>query len=157
MIKLIRSSFAAVLLLTGFAVSALASGPDVNATTTGLAIRGFDPVSYFTAGAPQAGEVNVTADYNGATYRFASEANRDAFKADPAKYAPAYGGFCAFGTAMGFKFDGDPNVWKIVDNKLYLNLSKDIQKRWNEDVPGFIKTANTNWTTIKDTDPSKLQ
>ena len=77
--------------------------------------------------------------------------------ANPAKYIPAFGGYCAFGTAMGFKFDGDPNVWKIVDNKLYLNLSKDIQTRWEGKVTEFIGTANTNWKTIKDKTPESLQ
>ncbi|MBO6757800.1 MAG: hypothetical protein JJ902_15810 [Roseibium sp.] len=155
--KLFKGAFAALLMMVGATVSALAAGADVNTTVTGLALRGFDPVSYFTAGAPQSGDVNITAEYNGATYRFTTEANRDTFKSDPAKYAPQYGGFCAFGTAMGFKFDGDPHVWKIVDNKLYLNLSEGVQKRWNEDVPGFIATADTKWTDIKDTAPSDLQ
>jgi hypothetical protein len=70
---------------------------------------------------------------------------------------PAYGGYCAFGTAMGFKFDGDPNHWKIVDNTLYLNLSQDIQDRWEGDIPNFIQNANANWTDIADKDPVELQ
>lgn len=156
MFSYLKKGIAAALFLAGTTVSVLAAGADVNTTVTGLAIRGHDPVAYFTKGEPTPGEVNITADYNGATYRFANEANRDAFKADPVKYAPQYGGFCAFGTAMGFKFDGDPDVWKIVDNKLYLNLSKSVQERWNEDVPGFIETANTKWTDIKDVAPGDL-
>lgn len=156
MIAFARTSLAAAALLVSLVASAFAAGPDVNATTTGLALRGVDPVSYFTAGAPQAGQVNLTAEYNGATYRFTSEANRDAFNANPAKYAPQYGGFCAFGTAMGIKVDGDPTLWKIVDDKLYLNLSQDIQARWNKDIPGFIESADGNWTKIKDVDPSEL-
>ena len=156
MISLVRSSLAAAAVLVTIVSNAFAAGPDVNATNTGLALRGVDPVSYFTAGKPQAGQVGITAQYNGATYRFTTEANRDAFKANPAKYAPQYGGFCAFGTAMGIKVDGDPTLWKIVDDKLYLNLSKDIQERWNKDIPGFINTADDNWTKIENVDPSEL-
>ncbi|MEP3045874.1 MAG: YHS domain-containing (seleno)protein [Roseibium sp.] len=154
--NLIRSTVAAAVVVTGLVSSALGAGVDVNATVTGLALRGVDPVSYFTNGAPQDGNFAITEVHNGATYRFVSEESRETFKQDPEKYLPAYGGFCAFGTAMGVKVDGDPDLWKIVDGKLYLNLSPSIQERWNTDVPGFISTANTKWTEIEDTDPSEL-
>lgn len=153
---IIRNALAAAALLVASVTGAFAVGPDVNATTTGLAMRGYDPVSYFTAGEPQSGKVNITAIYNGATYRFTNEANRDTFKANPAKYAPQFGGFCAYGTALGVKVDGNPHLWKIVDDKLYLNLSEEVVKLWNKDIKGHIKTANTNWADIKDVDPSKL-
>ncbi|WP_417684783.1 YHS domain-containing (seleno)protein [Roseibium sp.] len=152
----IRNGLAAIAVAATLTTSALAAGVDVNATTTGLALRGFDPVTYFNGGAPKAGDFTITAEYKGATYRFTSEANRDAFKADPAKYAPQYGGYCAMGTAMGLKLDGDPHVYKIVDGKLYLNLSKQIAQRWNDDVPGNIKTADTTWTKIEHTAPEDL-
>ncbi|MEP1933142.1 MAG: YHS domain-containing (seleno)protein [Roseibium sp.] len=154
--SLIRSTVAAAVVVTGLVSSAFGAGVDVNATITGLALRGVDPVSYFTNGAPKDGDFTITEVHNGATYRFVSEENRDLFKQDPAKYLPAYGGFCAFGTAMGVKVDGDPDLWKIVDGKLYLNLSTSIQERWNKDVSGFISTANTKWTEIEDTDPNDL-
>ena len=154
--KFIRGTLATAAVFATMVTSAFAVGPDINATTTGLALRGVDPVSYFKAGEPQDGDISITAQHNGATYRFTSEANRDAFQQNPTKYAPQYGGFCAFGTAMGVKVDGDPDLWKIVDGKLYLNLSQDIQNRWNKDVPGFITTANGNWSKIKDVDPSDL-
>ena len=83
-------------------------------------------------------------------------ANRDQFKADPQAYAPQYGGYCAFGVAMGKKFETDPEAWKIEGGKLYLNLDKSVQKRWLEDTQGFIQDANTNWTTIKVVDADKL-
>ncbi|WP_346910673.1 hypothetical protein [uncultured Roseibium sp.] len=89
MTTIIRSGFAAVFLLVAFAANALAAGVDVNATTTGLALRGYDPVSYFKAGEPQAGDINLTADYKGATYRFTTKENQEAFQANPAKYAPS--------------------------------------------------------------------
>ncbi|MEM7427686.1 MAG: YHS domain-containing (seleno)protein [Pseudomonadota bacterium] len=155
--KHIRTGIAGALLSATLFTSALAAGVDVNATSTGLAIRGYDPVAYFTVGAPTRGNWKITATHNGATYRFASKENKEKFLTDPAKFVPAYGGYCAFGTAMGFKFDGDPNVWKIVDNKLYLNLSTGIQTRWEGKVTEFITSANGNWKTIKDKAPAELQ
>ena len=155
--RFILSALAAVAMIGAFLVPAQAAGVDVNATPTGLAVRGYDVVAYFTEGKPVAGDWQITAEHGGATYRFASEANRDAFKADPARYAPQFGGYCAFGAAMGFKFDGDPEVFKIVDDKLYLNLSRPVAERWNKDVPGHIKTANEKWVQIKDKAPSDLQ
>lgn len=154
--NLIRGSLAALVVVTGLVSSAFAGGFDVNATVTGLALRGVDPVSYFTAGEPQDGDFTITAVHNGATYRFVSEENRDLFKENPDKYLPQYGGFCAFGTAMGVKVDGDPDLWKIHDGKLYLNLSKSIQERWNGDIPGFVATADGKWGELKDVDPSEL-
>jgi hypothetical protein len=149
---------AAIMLATGVigAGPAFAAGPDVNATVTGLALRGYDPVSYFANNKPVMGDFTITAVHNGATYRFSSEAHKAMFEKDPAKYLPQYGGFCAFGTAQGYKVDGDPNVWKIVDNKLYLNLAPPVAKRWREDIPGHVKSANKNWSSIKDKRPEEL-
>lgn len=148
------------LVAAAFAVSmtsgAWAAGFDVNATTTGLALRGVDPVSYFTAGHPEEGKVEITSVYNGAVYRFASEDNKKAFDADPAKYAPQFGGFCAYGMSLGLKFDGDPELWKIVDGKLYLNLSPKVVELWNEDTHGKIVTAADHWGKVKDADPAEL-
>ena len=153
----VKSLIGGIALSVAMAGATLAAGVDVNASNTGLAMQGFDPVAYFTVGEPTKGDYRLTAVYNDATYWFSSEENKAAFEANPEAYAPAYGGFCAFGTAMGFKFDGDPNYWKIVDDKLYLNLSAQIQERWNEDVPGFIVSADTNWTDIADKTPEELQ
>ena len=114
----------------------------------GYMAHGYDVVAYFTDGKAVLGDDQYTTEYDGAKYRFASAGNRDKFKADPDKYAPQYGGYCAFGTAMGRKFDGDPTAWYIVDGKLYLNLNKDIQKKWLENPAGFIRGANHNWPTI---------
>lgn len=122
----------------------------------GYALHGYDPVAYFTIGAPTPGSSEFVADHDGATYRFTSAENRDLFKGDPEHYAPQYGGFCAFGTAMGRKFDGDPTAWRIVDNKLYLNLNKQIQERWFTDIPGFIRGANHNWNIIESIEDAKL-
>jgi YHS domain-containing protein len=88
------------------------------------------------------------ADYKGSTFNFASQANRDAFAADPAKYAPQYGGYCAYGTASGYKAAIDPAAFTVVDGKLYLNYDRSVQKEWSKDVPGFITKADKNWPTV---------
>jgi YHS domain-containing protein len=141
----------------GFSAPAFA-GPEVNTATgavivdgdpaPGLAVHGFDVVAYFTEGKPVQGDAKFAVVHEGATYRFVSQANLDAFKGDPDKYEPAYGGYCAYGVSVGAKFDGDPRYWKIVDGKLYLNLDADIQKAWLEDVPSAIKKAEANWPDL---------
>ncbi len=128
-----------------------------NNVVNGYAVHGYDVVAYFSEGKPVSGKDDFTAQHGGVTYRFASAANRDAFAADPARYAPQYGGFCAFGTAMGRKFDGDPTAWAIVDGKLYLNLNKDVQAKWKENVPGFIKGAENNWPLIRHVADAELE
>ncbi|MBO9475477.1 hypothetical protein J7413_18190 [Shimia sp. R10_1] len=144
-------------LSVALATTSIAAGVELNASSTGLALQGYDPVAYFTQGEPTKGDYRISSVYNDATYRFASEEHKAAFDADPESYLPQYGGYCAFGAAMGFKFDGDPEYWKIVDGELFLNLSKDIQVRWEEDIPGLIERADTNWTDIADKAPEALQ
>lgn len=114
----------------------------------GLAAHGYDVVSFF-GGQPVLGTDKFAIAHDGATYRFANQANLDAFKANPAKYEPAFGGYCAYGVALGKKFDGDPRYWKVVDGKLYLNLNADIQSKWSEDIAGNVNKANGNWSKIK--------
>lgn len=114
----------------------------------GIAVHGHDVVAYFREGKPTTGEARFATVYHGATYRFASQENLDEFLAHPAKYEPAYGGYCAYGVALGAKFDGDPRYWKIVDGKLYLNVSGDIQNEWGKDIAGNIKKAEANWPTV---------
>ncbi len=114
----------------------------------GIAIDGTDPVAYFTEGAPVAGSKDVTVDWNGATWRFSSEANRDAFAADPQAYAPQYGGYCAYAVSEGYTASTTPKAWKIVDGKLYLNYSRRIQRKWERDIPERIASADANWPKI---------
>jgi YHS domain-containing protein len=114
----------------------------------GLAAHGYDVVAFFTDGKAEIGSDKYAAAHAGGTYRFVNQAHLDAFKADPAKYEPAYGGFCAYGVALGKKFDGDPRYWKIVDGKLYLNLNGDIQTEWSKDIAGNLAKAKTNWGRI---------
>lgn len=139
-----------------FSTTVFSADIDVSADNNDLAIKGYDPVAYFTDNQAVKGNSEFTAAYKNAIYHFSNADHRDAFKAEPEKYAPQYGGYCAFGVAMEKKFDTDPEAWKVVDGKLYLNLDKSVQKRWLEDVPGYIKTANTNWITIKTVEADKL-
>ena len=149
------ASLLAALALAG--TSPVLAADEVNVTsgltTEGapLAMHGYDPVAFFTAGRPTEGSAEHAAVHGGATYYFASEENLDAFEASPGKYAPAYGGFCAFGVSVGKKFDGDPRFWKIADGRLYLNLNQDIAEKFLADVPGSVAKADRNWTKIEHT------
>ncbi|MFM9973745.1 MAG: YHS domain-containing (seleno)protein [Beijerinckiaceae bacterium] len=133
-----------------------ASPSEINTDTTGVAIRGFDPVAYFTDGKPTQGNSQFSAKFENGTYHFATAANRDAFVKEPAKYAPAYGGFCAFAASVSKKADGNPALWKIVDNKLYLNVNETAFNRWQQDIPGNLTKANTNWPNISKKAPKDL-
>ena len=128
----------------------------LNLDKQGIALKGYDPVAYFSESAARPGSSSFTATHQGATYQFASAANRDAFKANPDKYAPAYGGFCAMGVALDKKLDGDPQVWRVIDGKLYLNVNKDVQVHWLKDVPGNLKTAEAKWPQIRNKAPKDL-
>ena len=121
---------------------------EIFATADG-AIRGYDPVAYHTANTPVRGLPTLTHRWNGATWRFATPANRDRFVADPERYAPRYGGYCAYGTAQGYKVSTDPQAFSIVDGRLYLNYSKPVQVTWNLDRPGYITQADANWETLE--------
>ena len=120
----------------------------INATLFGVAIKGYDPVAYFTVSKPGKGESDFTYEWNGATWRFASTAHRDAFKTEPEKYAPQFGGYCAWAVSQGETAGIDPGAWKIVNGKLYLNYSLEIQKKWESDVPGNISKAEVNWQIL---------
>ena len=112
------------------------------------AVSGYDPVAYFTLGRPTKGDEKITAVFKGATYRFASAANRDAFLAAPEKYAPQYGGYCAWAVGHGYTAKADPTAWKVVNGKLYLNYNADIQKKWLADEANQIAAGDKNWPTV---------
>ncbi len=120
-------------------------------STAGHAIHGYDPVAYFTDKKPVKGDSTITYSYEGANWLFATAKNRDAFKANPAKFAPQYGGYCAFGTSRGYKAPTEPDAWTIVDDKLYLNYNTKVRTEWDKDKPGYIQKADKNWIEIKDT------
>jgi YHS domain-containing protein len=130
----------------------IAGGSKVNAgeffEKEGVAIRGYDPVAYFKDNMPVKGSPAIEATYKGSRFLFASDANRALFVADPDRYAPQFGGYCAFGTARGYKAAIDPAAFTIVDGKLYLNYNPDVQQEWRADVAGFVAKANANWPEV---------
>ena len=128
--------------------AAQAADPVYTGTFSSLAVDGHDPVAYFTMGKPVEGSADYEYEWNGATWRFASQENLESFKADPGKFAPQYGGYCAWAVLQGYTASADPDAWKIVDGKLYLNYSKDVQQRWSEDIPGNIAKADGNWPKV---------
>lgn len=130
------------------AASGLRAETPVNTTFTGVAIKGYDPVAYFTVGQPTKGTSDYSYAWNGAEWRFVSAANRDLFKADPAKYAPQFGGYCAWAVSRGYTAGIDPAAWKIVNHRLYLNYSAKVQAQWAEDISGNIAKAEENWPKI---------
>ena len=147
-----KNSALTLIALFGFAANANAADYSYSVP----AVQGYDVVSYQTAKRPVRGNGHYVAEHDGATYQFSSAENLETFKSNPEKYVPAYGGYCAFGASVGKKFIGDPEVWKVVDGKLYLNLDTRIQSDWIKDIPGRIKTADRNWKEIKDKHPASL-
>ncbi|MEO8047004.1 MAG: YHS domain-containing (seleno)protein [Nitrospirota bacterium] len=144
----------AIMVLVASVVSASAFVEEFSHSTPG--ISGYDPVAYFTEGKPERGSGYHVTVVDGVTYVFANAEHRKMFEANPQKYLPAYGGYCAYGVAVGKKFVADPEVWKIVQGKLYLNLDKGIQQKWGKDIPNYIKKADVNWIEIKEKAPSDL-
>lgn len=125
---------------------------------TGYAVSGYDVVAYFDleqnpVGTAQPegipGNKDITSEYNGAKFAFSSEANKAAFDADPDKYVPQYDGHCAYGVSKGGKVPGNPNLWRILDGKLYLNITKNVVGFWEEDIPGNLTLAENNWADIE--------
>jgi YHS domain-containing protein len=147
---LITATITAALIATVALAGTALAHDHVNTTFLGNAIEGYDPVAYHTAGQPMEGSSDFEHEWEGATWRFVSAENRDLFAADPEKYAPAYGGYCAYGVSQGYKPDIDPEAWSIVDDQLYLNLNKKIQARWEKDIPGYIAKADEIWPTTMD-------
>jgi YHS domain-containing protein len=119
---------------------------------SGVAIKGYDPVAFFKQNKPVRGNDDLRFEYKGSTFVFASAENRAAFAADPVKYAPQYGGYCAFGTARGYKADIDPSTFTVVDGRLYLNYNTQVQKEWAGDRARFIGQANERWPTVSKTE-----
>jgi YHS domain-containing protein len=134
----------------------MAHSAEVNTDVTGFVIRGYDPVAFFLEGRPVPGRPDLSAEYKGGTYLFATAANRDAFKANPEKYAPRYGGYCAYGVAVGKKFDIDAASWRIVDGKLYFNLNPVILEKWSAEANEYIRKSEENWPQIRSKAPAEL-
>jgi len=145
-----RLALYAFFLLVVFAAIGTASASAINASTFGkVAIEGTDPVAYFTQGKPVEGKKDFSTKWNGATWRFATADNLAKFESNPSQYAPQYGGYCAWAVSQGYTASIDPEAWRIVDGKLYLNYSKNVQQTWQQDIPGNIAKANGNWPKIE--------
>jgi YHS domain-containing protein len=148
-----RLALVAFALLAGAALAPAPAGADgiVNSSFLGdVAIEGTDPVAYFAEGKPVEGSSEFEHEWMGATWRFASAEHRDQFAAEPEKYAPQYGGYCAWAVAQGYTAKIDPAALTIVDGKLYLNYSPAVQSQWQSDVPGNVAKADANWPAIKE-------
>ena len=146
---LCRAAAADLALTIAIPLAAQAKEPEIfTGLVKGVAVGGYDAVAYFTEHKPVKGKADITYSWKGATWRFANAKNRDAFKAAPAKYAPQYGGYCAYAVSQGATAEGDPKVWTVVDGKLYLNLSRGVQRTWQKNRASYIKAADKNWPGV---------
>lgn len=129
--------------------AALAEKPPVyHGLFDDLAVGGYDAVAYFSAGRPVEGKQAFEHKYKGSTWRFSTAENLAAFKAAPDKYAPQFGGYCAWAVSQGYTAKGDPKNWRVVNGKLYLNYNTDIQKKWEKDIPRLIAKGDANWPKV---------
>ena len=141
-------SFIAAAVLTLFASMSFAGAQGEQYTKRGYAVSGYDTVAYFTVGKPTKGDKNISTEWNGAKWLFSSEEHKELFLANPTKYAPAYDGHCAFAAGIGKKVSAKPTLWKVLDNRLYLNFSKPANERWLENPESYIKDGDENWKTL---------
>jgi YHS domain-containing protein len=132
------------------ALSGSAAEPPVYVPAGGVAISGYDPVAYFAEGEPVEGSPQYAYVWQGATWRFASQAHLDEFKVEPARYAPQFGGYCAWAVSQGYTASADPLAWRIVKGKLYLNYNLDVKKTWQKDIAGNIAKGEANWPAVLD-------
>ena len=145
-----------ILLLAAFMGSASAAEPINTLERSGLwgyepsgvAVRGYDTVAYFIQGKPTEGKEAFETEWRGAKWRFASQEHLDLFVTNPDKYAPQYGGYCAYGVAIGNLVKIEPDLWDIIDGKLYLNYDEDLQEQWRVDIPGHIVKANEKFDRL---------
>ena len=151
----LKSAFGGMVLAGLMAGSAFAT--PLNLDADGVAVKGYDVISYFTDGKPMKGDKMHKAMHDGATYYFSSAANKEKFEKSPASYIPAYGGWCAIGTANGLKVDIQPKNWKIVDDTLYLNTTPGAHKYWLKSIPKFVKLADKKWPEIKNISQADLK
>ncbi len=145
---------AALFVLTAAPFAAMAA--DEHYLSKGIAINGYDAVAYHTAGAPTKGSADFKSKYQGVTWKFSSAENRDLFAAEPAKFAPAYGGWCAVGASKGKKLATLPDQWKVVDGQLFLNSSEGAQAAFTKDTATVISKGETNWSRMFATEADKL-
>ncbi|MDI9861752.1 YHS domain-containing (seleno)protein [Flectobacillus roseus] len=139
--------FVLLLFLVSTSVQLLAQETDVF-QKDGIAIRGYDPVAYFKQSKPVKGQETISHDWNGVKWLFSSEENKEDFKANPEKFAPQFGGYCAYGLSENHKSPTEPEAFTIVDDKLYLNYNLKVKELWKKDISGRIKKANDFWPAL---------
>jgi YHS domain-containing protein len=139
---------AIILTLILLSVTAQAQKRLVNTDKQGLALKGHDPVAFFTQGRPVAGDYRYESNYNGTRYRFASAENKKLFDTDPARYVPQFGGFCAYGVSRGYAVDVELDAFQIVDGRLLMQYDKSVRDRFNQDTEGNLKRADANWPKV---------
>jgi YHS domain-containing protein len=122
----------------------------INTDKLGVAIKGYDAPAYFTTGKPVKGTEEFSYQWKEAVWWFSSREHRGLFAKEPERYAPRYGGYCAYAVSRGYTADIDPEAWTIVQGKLYLNFSKNVREKWRKDIPGNIRKANKNWPGVLD-------
>ena len=144
-----------ILLLSTLSIAAWA-GFETETDQNDVILAGHDAVAYQTVGKALIGKAQFTATHNNAVYRFASAANRDLFRANPEKYAPAYGGYCAYGLTLGKKISVDGKAFEMVNGILYVNKNLAVYETWKKDIPGNIQKADAQWPKVKNIDPAKL-
>jgi YHS domain-containing protein len=142
-----KTIFSSLFFILFFSLGAFAQKAEVFSNAAG-ALRGYDPVAYFKEGRAVAGNKEFTHTWNGADWRFSSLKNKEDFIDSPEKFAPQYGGYCAYGMSQGYKAPTDPDAWTIVDGKLYLNYNKEVQQTWNKSQQAFIEQADKNWPEV---------
>ncbi|HWP42053.1 MAG TPA: YHS domain-containing (seleno)protein [Blastocatellia bacterium] len=141
-------------LLAGCSLNAVTGGKSaekvdpINKSSDGLALNGYDAVAYFEARRAVRGAEEFSHEYEGARWLFTTEANRDLFANDPQKYAPQYGGYCSWAVGHGYTAPGDPEAWKIVDGKLYLNYNQEVREMWEKQIPALIVEGDKNWPNL---------
>jgi YHS domain-containing protein len=143
--RFVLSSGAAAFLTAALTAAGQLSA--INTNRTQLAIHGYDAVAYTTNAAVR-GDAQFEHRWNGAVWRFATAANRERFAAEPEKYAPQFGGYCAWAVSRGYTADIDPEAFRIVDGRLYLNYSKSVRRMWERDIPGNIAKAEAHWPAV---------
>lgn len=136
---------AIILSFTFFSCAKSSPISQVNTSAEGVAIKGYDTVAYFNDIKPTMGRSEFKYVWRGAEWRFDSSGHLEKFKKDPEKYAPRYGGYCAYAVSQGKTADIDPEAWTISEGKLYLNLDKDVQRLWEKDMQEYIRKADENW------------
>ena len=144
---LLKASRVAVVFFSAVAVFAGQVEP-INKDGKGIALKGYDAVAYFQQNHPLKGSSQFSFKWIDATWLFSSAANRDQFAADPQRYAPHYGGYCAYAVSQGHTAPIDPEAWRIIDGKLYLNYSKGVQKTGEKDTTGYIQQADQKWPSL---------